>query len=82
MRTFEDTKDRFIPVEKCIRDTFILAILGRSVSDIHRRMFTLPVKFGRGLSIVNTVEMAHREYQTSIRMTEELVGPSIVMRQH
>ena len=73
MLTIEDTKNLFIPLEKCIRDTFIPAILGRSVSDIHRRMFALPVRFG-GLGIVNPVEMADREYQTSIRITEELVG--------
>ena len=33
MRTIQDTKDLFIPLEKCIREKFIPAIIGRNVSD-------------------------------------------------
>ena len=36
-------------------------------------MFALPVRFG-GLGIVNPVEIAEREFQTSLRITEDLVG--------
>ena len=73
MRTIQGTSELFIPLEKCIREKFIPAIIGRSVSDLHRRMFALPVRFG-GLGIVNPVEIAEREFQTSLRITEDLVG--------
>ena len=72
MRTIQDTKDLFIPLEKCIREKFVPAIIGRNVSDLHRRMLALPVRLG-GLGIVNPVEIAEREYQTSLKITEELV---------
>ena len=71
MRTIEDTQDLFTPLETCIREKFIPAIVGRSVSDVHRRMFALPVRYG-GLGIINPVETAEREYQTSVKVTEEL----------
>ena len=73
MRTIQDTKELFIPLENCIREKFIPSIIGRCVSDLHRRMFALPVRFG-GLGMVNPVDMAEREYQTSVKITEELVG--------
>ena len=46
MRTIQDTKDLFIPLEKCIREKFVPAIIGRNVSDLHRRMLALPVRLG------------------------------------
>ena len=73
MRTIQDTKDLFIPLEKCIREKFIPGIIGRNVSDLHMRMLALPVRFG-GLGIVNPVEIAERDFQTSLRVTEELVA--------
>ena len=73
MRTIQDTKELLIPLEKCIRDKFIPAVVGRHVSDVHRRMFALPVRYG-GLGIVNPVESSQREYEASIKVTEELVG--------
>ena len=48
MRTIQDTKDLFIPLEKCIREKFVPAIIGRNVSDLHRRMLALPVRLGGG----------------------------------
>ena len=50
----------------------IKLIVGRKVSDVHRRMFALPVRLG-GLGIVNPMEAAKREYDTSVRITEDLV---------
>ena len=70
MRTIQGTSELFIPLEMSIREKFIPAI--------HRRMFALPVRFG-GLGIVNPVEIAEREFQTSLRITEDLV--SLVYRQ-
>ena len=70
-RTIPDTKHLFIPLESCIRDRFIPAVIGRKVSDIHRSLFALPVRYG-GLGITNPVETADREYETSLKLTEDL----------
>jgi hypothetical protein len=71
-RTIPDIKELFVPMEKCIREHFIPAVIGRNVSDIHRRLLALPVRLG-GLGIINPVEAADKEYQTSIKVTEDLV---------
>ena len=71
-RTIPDIKELFVPMEKCIRELFIPAVIGRKVSDTHRKLFALPVRLG-GLGIVNPVEAADKEYQTSIKVTEDLV---------
>ena len=39
MRTIQGTSELFIPLEKSIREKLIPAIIGRSGSDLHRRMF-------------------------------------------
>ena len=49
----------------------IPAVIGRKVSDIHRSLFALPVRYG-GLGITNPVETADREYETSLKLTEDL----------
>ena len=41
-----DNSDRSL--EKCIREKFVPAIIGRNVSDLHRRMLALPVRLGGG----------------------------------
>ena len=71
-RTIPGIKDLFMPLEKCIRDTFIPAVIGRKVSDIHRRLFALPIRLG-GMGIINPVEAADKEYDTSVKVTEYLV---------
>ena len=64
-------------MEKCIRGKFVPAIIDRNVSDLHRRMLELSVRWGeRGrarLGIVNPVEITEKEYQTSLKIIEELV---------
>ena len=47
-------------------------MIGRNVSDTHRRLVALPVRLG-GLGIINPVEAADKEYQTSVKVTEDLV---------
>ena len=71
-RTIPDTKELFVPLEKCIREHFITSVIGRNVSDTHRRLVALPVRLG-GLGIINPVEAADKEYQTSVKVTEDLV---------
>ena len=71
-RTIPDTKELFVPLEKYIREHFITSVIGRNMSDTHRRLVALPVRLG-GLGIINPVEAADKEYQTSVKVTEDLV---------
>ena len=53
------------------REKLIPAIIGSKVSDIERRITALPVRFG-GIGILNPVESADLEYETSTKITENL----------
>ena len=70
-RTTPAISPLFSPLEDCIRDTFIPAILGRNVSDQERQILSLPVRFG-GLGIQNPVEACEREYAASKLVTNDL----------
>ena len=70
-RTIPEIKHLFEPLEECIRQKFIPAIIGRKVSDLERRIMALPVRFG-GIGVLNPVETAEYEYSTSVRITESL----------
>ena len=70
-RTIPNTSHLFAPLEHCIRHTLIPSIIGREISDLERKMFTLPVRFG-GLGIADPCETAEREYSASLTITEKL----------
>ena len=70
-RTVQGIGEMFQPVEDAIRESLIPAICGRQVSEIERRMLSLPYRYG-GLGIRNPVKTADREYTTSSGVTEEL----------
>ena len=62
----------FQPLEDTIRHKFIPSIVGRDVSDVERRMISLPVRCG-GLGISNPVATAsNKEYAVSKRVIENL----------
>ena len=77
-RTLPDIKHLFIPLEECIRNSFIPALVGRQVSDVERNILSLPVRFG-GLGIANPSETADREYDASKRATTNLC--SLILNQ-
>ena len=70
-RTVPDTKLFFTPIEEAIRTKLIPAIAGREISDIERRIFSLPVRLG-GMGIQNPTETAEREFRNSCLVTENL----------
>ena len=70
-RTIPDIKDLFEPLEEAIREIFIPAIIGRKISDLERKIFSLLVRFG-GMGIPNPVQCADREYGTSVAVTKNL----------
>ena len=70
-RTISGIGHLFQPLEECIRQKLIPAIIGRKVSDVERRILALPVRFG-GVGIMNPVQTADHEYNTSVEVTADL----------
>ena len=70
-RTVPDTKAFFAPLEEAIRDKFIPAIIGKNITDVERKILSLPVRLG-GLGIQNPVETADTEFQNSTLVTQNL----------
>ena len=70
-RTVAHISHYFQPLEDVIREKLIPAIVGRKVSDLERRILALPVRFG-GIGILNPVDTADIEYETSIKITAVL----------
>ena len=56
-----------------IREKLIPALVGRSVSDIERRILALPVRLG-GIGLSNPVLSADREYSASASITRNLTN--------
>ena len=69
-RTIPDINHYFEPLEEAIREKLIPAIIGRKVSDIERRIFALPVRYG-GLGITNPTQSSEN-YKASSRITANL----------
>ena len=67
-RTISHMSHLFQPFEDVLRERLIPAIVGRKVSDLERRILALPVRFG-GLGILNPVDTADIEFETSIKIT-------------
>ena len=67
-RTISHISHLFQPLEDVLRERLIPAIVGRKVSDLERRILALPVRFG-GLGILNPVDTADIEFETSIKIT-------------
>ena len=71
-RTLPGMSSLFAPLEECLRDILIPAIIGRPVTDIERTIISLPVRHG-GLGITNPVHTCQREYNASKAITSDLV---------
>ena len=67
-RTVPDIAILFQPIEDCIRNEFIPALVGRAVSDNERLLFSLPTKLG-GLNIPNPVRLCSKEFEWSQKLT-------------
>ena len=70
-RTISNISHLFQPLEASLSEKLIPAIVGRKVSDIERRILALPVRFG-GLGILNPMETADIEFETSVKITASL----------
>ena len=79
-RTVPGIKQNLAPLEQCIRNTLIPALVGRDVSDIERRIISLPVRYG-GLGIADPTETCDREYEASFNITEDLSSLILMQEQ-
>ena len=70
-RTIKDISFLFEPLEEAIRNILIPAICGKVVSDIERKLISLPYKYG-GLGIRNPVETCKDQFDQSLAITSEL----------
>ena len=77
-RTIPNISDLFEPLELAIREKFIPALVGCTVSDVHRNIFALPIRLG-GMGIRNPVETSDSEFLASTRITKTLT--EIICRQ-
>ena len=72
-RTVPNVSNFFEPLEGAIRHYLIPAIIGRKVSDLERRLISLPVRLG-GLGIQNPMLTADTEFRNSTIVTENLTN--------
>ena len=77
-RTIPNIKHLFIPLEECIREVFIPAVVGRNISEEERTLLSLPIRFSE-LGIANPSLTADREYDASRTVTEDLAD--LILRQ-
>ena len=70
-RTIPNIAALFEPLESAIRHKLLPALTGRSLSDMERKIFALPVKLG-GMGIHNPTVTADNEYTASARITANL----------
>ena len=78
-RTINNISNLFQPLEDCIREKFIPAVVGRPITDHERQIFSLPVRYG-GFGIADPTETADREYDASRSVTEGLANQ--ILHQH
>ena len=69
-RTIPDISHLFRPLEAAIREKLIPALVGRTISDVDRRIFALPVRLG-GMGIADPTKSSD-EFAASIDITENL----------
>ena len=72
MRSAGENVKLFCPLEEALRNHLILALTGRRVSDIERKVMALPTRLG-GLGIPIPMEEAKLQHEGSTRITKPLV---------
>ena len=72
-RTIPDIATLFEPLEVAIKYVLIPALVGRTISDLDRKIFALPVKLG-GMGIYNPVMNADAAFEASSLITRNLTN--------
>ena len=65
MRTMEELGDKLVEVDKVLDEKLIPALFGCPVSQLERRILSMPVRFG-GLGIPVLSQLAKEEYKSFI----------------
>ena len=71
-RIMGDISELFLPLEEVISTKFVRAVCGRRLSDVERKIISLPYRYG-GLSIDNPVASSDVEYTCSKIISSKLV---------
>ena len=74
VRTVPDLAKAMQPLEDAIRQKFLPALLGRTVSDLERELFSLPARFA-GMGIANPCTQCEKQFSGS----EELTAPLLAL---
>lgn len=74
--TIPDISSLLKPLESVIFYRFIPANPGRSVSELERSIFTLPVRLG-GLGVCDPQQVVNSEFDFSVKVTSALVNQII-----
>ena len=72
LRTLPSISDILQPLETTILKEFIPAIAGKSISDLERDLFSLPVRMG-GLGLCDPSSIADFEFEASVSITSPLI---------
>ena len=73
MRTIPGMSEHMKPVDEIIKNDFLPSILGETVSEKERELFSLPVRCG-GLGIPSFTEKANHDFENSLEITAPLVA--------
>ena len=71
MRSTNQIAHLFQPLENTIKDVFLPALIGKTITELERKIIALPVRFG-GMGIPNPTKVADLEYQSSVKITSNL----------
>ena len=81
LRTIPNISDFLHPLESTIIKEFIPALTGRSISDLERDLFALPVRLG-GLGLCDPSTIADFEFNSSVSVTSPLIHEIIQQCTH
>ena len=73
MRTIPAISSLLEPLEDIISLQLLPALTGRSISDVERALFSLPVRLG-GLGICDPKSHSDAEFDSSVKITSALVA--------
>ena len=79
LRTLPNISDLLQPLETTILKEFIPAIAGKSISNLERDLFSLPVRMG-GLGLCDPSSVADFEFEASVSITSPLIQEIIQQR--
>ena len=81
MRTTPNISRFLTSIEEALMLNFIPSITGQQINDLDRKVYTLPVRHG-GMAIDDPNQISDREYNNSLKMTEQIWTAMVEQRGH